>query len=99
MISQRGTEPNPDKIGGRSHAESEDQEGGPTLNGKDICLDPVHISHRGWEFALLQGHQEGEKLLARLIVGDVLQLYLTVSMSTISSVLIQEEGKVQRPVY
>ncbi|GAA0158743.1 hypothetical protein LIER_15690 [Lithospermum erythrorhizon] len=39
------------------------------------------------------------QLLARPVAGDVLQLYLAISESTLSSVLIREEAKVERSVY
>ncbi|GAA0185807.1 hypothetical protein LIER_33095 [Lithospermum erythrorhizon] len=39
------------------------------------------------------------QLLARPVAGDVLQLNLAVSKAALSSVLIREEKKVQRPVY
>ncbi|GAA0143724.1 hypothetical protein LIER_04337 [Lithospermum erythrorhizon] len=39
------------------------------------------------------------QLLARPVAGDILQLYLAISEHALSSVLIKEEEKVQRPVY
>ncbi|GAA0157502.1 hypothetical protein LIER_14756 [Lithospermum erythrorhizon] len=42
---------------------------------------------------------ESPQLLARLVIGDILQIYLAVSESALSSVLIWEEEKVQRRLY
>lgn len=38
-------------------------------------------------------------LLIKLEVGEELYLYLTVSSSSISSVLVREKDRVQRPIY
>ncbi|KAM1255885.1 hypothetical protein ACFX2G_030672 [Malus domestica] len=38
-------------------------------------------------------------LLSKLEVGDILIIYLSVSASAVSSVLIQMDGNVERPVY
>ncbi|GAA0139561.1 hypothetical protein LIER_35105 [Lithospermum erythrorhizon] len=50
-------------------------------------------------FQELKSYLQSPQLLARPVVGDVLQLYLAVSEYALSSVLITEEAKVQRPVY
>ncbi|GAA0184923.1 hypothetical protein LIER_32211 [Lithospermum erythrorhizon] len=83
---------------GTGHAESKDPEGSSTPYEEDGNPDPVHISGWGLESTLFKAIKKGE-LLARPVAGDVMQLYLAVSESALSSVLVRDEEKVQRPVY
>ncbi|GAA0144969.1 hypothetical protein LIER_36046 [Lithospermum erythrorhizon] len=50
-------------------------------------------------FQELKVYLQSPQLLARPVAGDILQLYLAVSKSALSSVLIREEENVQRTVY
>ncbi|GAA0171983.1 hypothetical protein LIER_25900 [Lithospermum erythrorhizon] len=83
MINQRGIEPNPDKIAAA------------IKKGRDFEWTPECEK----SFQDLKAYLQCPHLLAWPLVGDVLQLYLAVSDSALSSVLIREEEKVQRPVY
>ncbi|GAA0165445.1 hypothetical protein LIER_20847 [Lithospermum erythrorhizon] len=49
-------------------------------------------------FQELKSYLKSPQLLVRYGAGDVLQLYLEISESALSSVLIREEAKVQRPI-
>ncbi|GAA0153148.1 hypothetical protein LIER_11460 [Lithospermum erythrorhizon] len=50
-------------------------------------------------FQELKSYLQSPQLLTRPVVGDLLQLYLAVLEHALSSMLINEEGKVQRSVY
>ena len=50
-------------------------------------------------FQHLKEHLGKPSLLSKPISGESLFLYLAISESTADSVLVQEEGKVQHPVY
>ncbi|GAA0184495.1 hypothetical protein LIER_31783 [Lithospermum erythrorhizon] len=50
-------------------------------------------------FQELKTYLQSAQLLSRPVAEDGLQLYLTVSESVLSNVLIREEEKVQRPMY
>ncbi|GAA0156080.1 hypothetical protein LIER_13655 [Lithospermum erythrorhizon] len=58
--------------------------------GKSLSRPQTVSSH-----SYLQSHH----LLSWLVAADVLQLYLAVSGSSLSIVLIREEAKVQMPAY
>ncbi|KAM1830372.1 hypothetical protein ACFX14_023077 [Malus domestica] len=50
-------------------------------------------------FKNLKNYMSKAHLLSKLEVGDTLIIYLSVSTSTVSSVLIRKDGNVERPVY
>ncbi|GAA0154215.1 hypothetical protein LIER_12266 [Lithospermum erythrorhizon] len=50
-------------------------------------------------FQELKAYLQSPQMLAPPVTGDVLQLYLAVSRSALSSILIRDEGKVHKPVY
>ncbi|GFP89332.1 transcription factor voz1 [Phtheirospermum japonicum] len=50
-------------------------------------------------FRLMKEHLASMTLLTKPIQGEPLILYLSVGQQAVSSVLLREEGKVQRPVY
>ncbi|GAA0148977.1 hypothetical protein LIER_36838 [Lithospermum erythrorhizon] len=50
-------------------------------------------------FQELKAYLQSPQLLAQSVKGEIVQLYLAVSESALSSVLVREEKKVPRPVY
>ncbi|GAA0173042.1 hypothetical protein LIER_26742 [Lithospermum erythrorhizon] len=91
MISEREIEPNPDKIKEILNMQPPPER---ALSSKfcwdDECNKP---------FEELKEYLSSPKLLYQLEPGEVLQLYLAVSEGAISSVLIREAERQQRPVY
>jgi ribonuclease HI len=52
-----------------------------------------------WAFEELKTYLTNPPLLSRPLEGEILYLYLAVSQTTVSSVLVREESGRQRPVY
>ncbi|KAM1301183.1 hypothetical protein ACFX2H_012258 [Malus domestica] len=50
-------------------------------------------------FKNLKNYMSKASLLSKTNVGDILIIYLSVSASAVSSVLIRKDGNVERPVY
>jgi len=73
----------------------------------DKCLSFFKILKKGFEwmdecqkaFQDLKTYLTTAPLLSPSIPGEELYLYLAVSLHAVSSVLIREEGKIQKPVY
>ncbi|GAA0142014.1 hypothetical protein LIER_03015 [Lithospermum erythrorhizon] len=70
-----------------------------TVNRLYVDLHFKPIKYKKRTFSEEKGEAIREELLAWPVAGNVLQLYLAVSEFTLSSFLIREESKVQRPVY
>ncbi|GAA0143735.1 hypothetical protein LIER_35799 [Lithospermum erythrorhizon] len=64
----------------------------------EICINFHHPEFEK-SFQELKAYLQSPQLLARLVAGDILQLYLAVSESALSSILILEKEKIQRPMY
>ena len=50
-------------------------------------------------FDELKNYTAEPPLLLKLVVGEVLYVYLAVSEQALSVILVREDGKVQKPVY
>ncbi|GAA0184542.1 hypothetical protein LIER_31830 [Lithospermum erythrorhizon] len=92
MINQKGIEPNPDKI-----AVVQAMQSPRTQKEKRREFEWTLECEKS--FQELKAYLQSPQLLAQSVVGDILQLYLPVSESALSSVLIWEEEKVQKLIY
>ncbi|KAM1677087.1 hypothetical protein FF1_037295 [Malus domestica] len=91
MISQRGIEANPEKI--KAIIDMKERYALTRFISKatDRCAH---------SFKALKGNYMSKaSLLSKLKVGDTLIIYLSVSASAVSSILIQNDGNVERLVY
>ncbi|GKV47203.1 hypothetical protein SLEP1_g54121 [Rubroshorea leprosula] len=86
MVSRRGIEVNPEKI--RAIAEME-----PPKSVKDIQRLTGRVA------ALHRFISSSPPLLTKAVDGEILYLYLGISDEAISSVLVREEAKQQKPIY
>ncbi|GKV49566.1 hypothetical protein SLEP1_g56308 [Rubroshorea leprosula] len=104
MVSQRGIEVNPEKI--RAIAEMESPK-----SVKDIQRSATQKDESGkqkkfeWSqesqaaFDELKSYLSSPPLLTKAVDGEILYLYLGISEEAISSVLLREEAKQQKPIY
>ncbi|GKU85421.1 hypothetical protein SLEP1_g100 [Rubroshorea leprosula] len=99
MVSRRGIEVNPEKI--RAIAEME-----PPKSVKDIQrltrgVAALHrfISKSADKCLPFFKIMSSPPLLTKAIDGEILYLYLRISNEVISSVLVREEAKQQKPIY
>ena len=73
----------------------------------DKCLPFFRILRKAFEwtdncqraFEDLKAYLTTAPLLSPSVLGEKLYLYLAVTLHAVSSVLIREEGRVQKPVY
>ena len=73
----------------------------------DKCLPSFKVQKKAFErtdecqraFQDLKTYLVTAPLLSSSVMGEELFLYLTVTLHAVSSALIREEGKVQKPVY
>ncbi|GKV44764.1 hypothetical protein SLEP1_g51920 [Rubroshorea leprosula] len=96
MVSRRGIEVNPEKI--KAMAEMEP----PKLVKDDESGKQKKFewnSECQAAFDELKSYLSSPPLLTKTNDGEILYLYLDISDEAISSVLIREEGKQQKPVY
>ncbi|GKV42366.1 hypothetical protein SLEP1_g49777 [Rubroshorea leprosula] len=104
MVSRRGIEVNPEKINAMAEME-------PLKSIKDIMRLAAQKDESGkqkkfeWNsecqaaFDELKSYLSSPPLLTKANDGEILYLYLSISDEAISSVLVREEGKQQKPVY
>ncbi|GKV14890.1 hypothetical protein SLEP1_g25693 [Rubroshorea leprosula] len=93
MVSQRGIEVNPEKI--KAIIEMEPPKSDDSGKQKKFaCNSECQVA-----FEELKFHLSSPPLLTKAIDGEILYLYLGISDEAISSVLVREEGKQQKPVY
>ncbi|KAM1075035.1 hypothetical protein ACFX2B_019701 [Malus domestica] len=88
MISQRGIEANPEKI--KEIIDMKEPGSKKYITWTDECAEA---------FKNLKDYLSKAHLLSKPEVGDTLIIYLSVSASAVSSVLIRNDGNVERPVY
>ncbi|KAM2958839.1 hypothetical protein FF1_028738 [Malus domestica] len=88
MISQRGIEANPEKI--KAILNMKEPGSKKYITWTDECAEA---------FKNLKDYMSKTHLLSKPKVGDTLIIYLSVSTSAVSSVLIRKDGNVERPVY
>ncbi|KAM2191685.1 hypothetical protein PS2_027206 [Malus domestica] len=88
MISQRGIEANPEKI--KEILDMKEPGSKKYITWTDECVEA---------FKNLKDYMSKAHLLSKPEVGDILILYLSVSASAVSSILIRKDGNVKRHVY